>query len=180
MSRSKKIVLLGHFGVGKTSLIRRFVDSAFNEDYLVTVGVHVKKKEVKLDGEDVTLIIWDIEGNSSIDKARSSYLLGTQGFLYVFDVTRPETFEDIDTEMDFLKENYKDVPVVTIGNKTDLITSDEKKEFFEGDNLKIAPLPVPRVEIMLNGYSRRSHAERCNRWIWTPTRNNSSTAGYKS
>ena len=44
MSNSKKIVLVGHFGVGKTSLIRQFVESAFSEDYMVTVGVHVKKK----------------------------------------------------------------------------------------------------------------------------------------
>lgn len=136
MSNSKKIVLLGHFGVGKTSLIRRFVDSQFSEDYLVTVGVHVKKKEVEVDGQDVTLIIWDIEGNSSIEQARSSYLLGSNGFLYVFDVTRPETFEDLSAEMDFLKDNFDTVPVLTIGNKTDLITSDEKKEFFSGEKFK--------------------------------------------
>lgn len=136
MSNSKKIVLLGHFGVGKTSLIRRFVDSAFSEDYLVTVGVHVKKKEVSIDGEKVTLIIWDIEGNSSIEKARSSYLLGSHGFLYVFDLTRPETFEDLAGEMNFLQENHQEVPVVTIGNKSDLINSEERKEFFKGEAFK--------------------------------------------
>lgn len=73
MAQTKKIVILGHFGVGKTSLIRRYVDSAFSEDYLVTVGVHVKKKEIDLHDEKVTLIIWDIEGNTAIDKARKSY-----------------------------------------------------------------------------------------------------------
>ena len=67
MATVKKIVLLGHFGVGKTSLVRRYIDSAFSEDYLVTVGVHVKKKDVVVNDEPVTLIIWDIEGNNSIE-----------------------------------------------------------------------------------------------------------------
>ncbi|MEM7185395.1 MAG: GTP-binding protein, partial [Bacteroidota bacterium] len=58
MSLPKKVVLLGHFGVGKTSLLRRFVDEAFSEDYLVTVGVHVKKKAITINEQEVSLIIW--------------------------------------------------------------------------------------------------------------------------
>lgn len=136
MALSKKIVLLGHFGVGKTSLVRRFVDSAFSEDYLVTLGVHVKKKDVEINGEKVTLIIWDIEGNTSISKARKSYLAGSHGFLYVFDVTRPETFENLAEEMDFLTENYPTTPVCQIGNKSDLIVSENIKEFFDSEKFK--------------------------------------------
>ena len=60
MSISKKIVMLGHFGVGKTSLVRRYVDSAFSEDYLVTMGVQVKKREIEFQGETIKLIIWEI------------------------------------------------------------------------------------------------------------------------
>ena len=136
MSRSKKIVLLGHFGVGKTSLIRRFIDDDFSEDYLVTLGVHVKKKNLKINNEDFTLIIWDIEGNTSISRARKSYLVGSHGFLYVFDVTRPETFENIKEEMNFLDENYPNIPVCKIGNKSDLIDSEEVREFFRQDDFK--------------------------------------------
>lgn len=136
MSAVKKIVLLGHFGVGKTSLVRRYIDSQFSEDYLVTVGVHVKKKDLKIDGQTVTLIIWDIEGNSSIDKSRSSYLLGTQGFVYVFDVTRQETYEDIQSEIDYLDTNYKNIPVNIVGNKSDLFTDDFSQEFFKDDVFK--------------------------------------------
>ncbi|MCW5519026.1 GTP-binding protein [Aureitalea sp. L0-47] len=136
MAAVKKIVLIGHFGVGKTSLVRRYVDSAFNEDYLVTVGVHVKKKEVTIDEEIVTLIIWDIEGNNSIDKARSSYLLGTHGFIYVFDVMRPETYEDIQSEMDYLEDNYKDIPVCMVGNKSDLFTEEFNQDFFNDQVFK--------------------------------------------
>ena len=136
MSRSKKIVLLGHFGVGKTSLVRRFVDNDFSEDYLVTLGVHVKKKELKINDDDFTLIIWDIEGNTSISKARKSYLVGSHGFLYVFDVTRPETFENIKNEMNFLAENYPNIPICKIGNKSDLIVSEKVREFFKQDDFK--------------------------------------------
>lgn len=136
MSLPKKIVMLGHFGVGKTSLVRRFVESDFSEDYLVTLGVHVKKKEVEIDNQNITLIIWDIEGNTSIDRARKSYLSGSHGFLYVFDVSRPETFENLEKEMLFLSENYPKIPVCKIGNKSDLIESEAVKQFFNQENFK--------------------------------------------
>lgn len=130
MATPKKIVLLGFFGVGKTSLIRQFVESDFSEDYLVTVGVHVKKKDIIVKDETVTLIIWDVEGNTSVEKARSSYLLGSKGFIYVFDVTRPETFEEIASEMAFLNKNYPNIPVKLVGNKIDLAEAYLKEKIF--------------------------------------------------
>ena len=134
MSLPKKVVLLGHFGVGKTSLLRRFVDEAFSEDYLVTVGVHVKKKEITVKNQKVSLIIWDIEGNTSIEKARNSYLVGTQGFIYVFYITRPETYENLESEMDFLKEHHAETPHCLVGNKADLFTNEFSRDFFK-DNI---------------------------------------------
>ena len=136
MAYTKKIVLLGHFGVGKTSLIRRYVDSIFSEDYLVTVGVHVKKKELDFNGESITLIIWDIEGNTAIEKARSSYLIGTHGFIYVFDVSRPETFENLDEEKAYLEKHHPDIPFVIVGNKVDLISSEERTTNFSGSTFE--------------------------------------------
>lgn len=134
MNYPKKIVLLGHFGVGKTSLLRQFVDTIFSEDYLVTVGVHVKKKEITVNQQQVQLIIWDIEGNTSIDKARNSYLLGSHGFIYVFDVTRPATYENIEDEIKFLDTNYPNIPACIVGNKADLFTEEFTPEFF-GDEV---------------------------------------------
>ncbi|NND62469.1 MAG: GTP-binding protein [Flavobacteriaceae bacterium] len=136
MPLSKKVVILGHFGVGKTSLIRQYVDEAFSEDYIVTVGVHVKKKDIEVSDQTVSLIIWDIEGNSSIDKARNSYLLGTHGFVYVFDVGRPETYENITSEMSYLSENHAEVPVSLVGNKCDLFTKDFNETFFSSESFK--------------------------------------------
>ena len=131
MFNPKKVVLLGHFGVGKTSLLRRFVDDAFSEDYLVTLGVHVKKKEIVIDDDQFSLIIWDIEGNTSIEKTRNSYLIGTHGFIYVFDITRPETYENINDELAFLQQNFPNVPVCLVGNKADLFTSEFTESFFK-------------------------------------------------
>lgn len=137
MKITKKIVLLGHFGVGKTSLIRRFVDNDFETNYQVTIGVQVKKKEVQLDKDTVALLIWDIEGNTSIEKARKPYLMGSSGFVYVFDLTRPETFENINEELNYLTTNYPDVPVILIGNKSDLIDPSDKKLYFSENNIEV-------------------------------------------
>lgn len=122
MAISKKIVLIGHFGVGKTSLIRRFVENAFTEDYKVTIGVHISKKTIEIpEEESVSLIIWDLEGQDDIKNTRPSYLLGTNGFIYVFDLSRPVTFENLNSEVTYLKENFPNTPVKVVGNKMDLV-----------------------------------------------------------
>ena len=136
MPQPQKIVILGHFGVGKTSLIRRFVDASFSEDYLVTVGVHVKKRDVVINNNPVTLVIWDIEGNSEISMARTSYLLGSNGFVYVFDVSRPETYANLESEMEYLKKNFSKVPVIIFGNKADKFGTEVSKSFFEESQFK--------------------------------------------
>lgn len=122
MSSPKKIVLLGHFGVGKTSLMRRFIDDTFSEDYKVTLGVQIQKKVVELKNtKKISMIIWDVEGNTTVKNARLSYLLGSNGFIYVFDATRIDTFIDINEEIEFLKENYPKAKIKVIGNKLDLV-----------------------------------------------------------
>ncbi len=138
MKISKKIVLLGHFGVGKSSLIRRFVENTFSEDYKVTIGVHILKKTVTLNKEDkdVSLIIWDLEGNDDINNTRMSYLLGTNGFIYVFDVTRPSTYENLESDLKFIESKYANVPIKVVGNKNDLVT----KEFLKQNNDKFGRL----------------------------------------
>ncbi|HAT67630.1 MAG TPA: GTP-binding protein [Flavobacteriaceae bacterium] len=136
MNIAKKVVLLGHFGVGKTSLVRRFVDMAFSEEYLVTMGVHIKKKTITINGEDISLIIWDIEGKNNIEEARKSYLLGSHAFVYVFDVSRPETYENIESEIDYIKEHFNSIPYCIVGNKADLFTKDFSESFFDKEVFK--------------------------------------------
>ena len=121
MSNTKKIVLVGHFGVGKSSLIKRFVENVFSDNYLVTIGVHISKKELELNGSQLTLVIWDIEGKDDLKKLRPAYLIGTSGFIYVIDPTRPQTYEHFKDEYDFLTIGFPQAKLVTVANKTDLI-----------------------------------------------------------
>ena len=117
MHKSKKIVLLGHFGVGKTSLIRKFVENEFSESYKVTIGVHISKKKLLTNtNEEMSLIIWDIEGTKDLKSTRSSYLLGTHGVLYVFDVNRPTTYNTIDEDLLLINKWCPKAPIKVIGN----------------------------------------------------------------
>jgi len=137
MNSSKKVVLVGHFGVGKSSLMRRFVQNTFSDNYIVTIGVHILKKEIKIDELNLTLVIWDIEGKDDIQKVRSSYLLGTSGFIYVIDPTRCQTYERFNEEVDFLKTTYPTSKIVSVSNKSDLIDIDDFKNILEQKNISI-------------------------------------------
>lgn len=137
MNSSKKVVLVGYFGVGKSSLMRRYVQNTFSDNYIVTIGVHILKKEIKIDEEDLTLIIWDIEGKDDIQKVRSSYLLGTSGFIYVIDPTRIQTYERYNEEVDFLKTTYPTAKIVSVSNKSDLIDIEKFKGIMKEKNISI-------------------------------------------
>jgi len=138
MKTSKKVVLIGHFGVGKSSLIRRFVKNTFSDDYKVTIGVHIFKKKVVIpeNNNEVSLILWDLEGNDDIRDTRASYLLGTNAYIYVFDVSRPETYKTINGDIEYLKEHCGSAPIKVVGNKDDLLTKEQIKDL----NRKIKPL----------------------------------------
>ncbi|MEC4004143.1 Rab family GTPase [Flavobacterium sp. SUN052] len=137
MISSKKIVLVGHFGVGKSSIMRRFVQDTFSDNYTVTIGVHILKKEIVIQGLNLTLIIWDIEGKDDIQKVRNSYLLGTSGFIYVIDPTRVQTFERFNQEIDFLKINYPTAKIVSVANKMDVVDQLEFKKILSQKMISI-------------------------------------------
>ncbi len=129
MKLSKKVVLLGPFGVGKTSLFRRFIDNEFSEGYKVTLGVQIKKKVIQLpDGRELSMIIWDTEGHSnSVEDTRRSYLLGSHAIIYVFDLTREDTYKDLYKDLEYLKNTYSKVIIKVLGNKLDLVHEKEMK-----------------------------------------------------
>lgn len=121
MSNTKKIVLVGHFGVGKSSLIKRFVLNEFSDNYTVTIGVHISKKVIKINNEELTLLLWDIEGKDDLEKIRAAYLIGTSGFIYVIDPTRIQTYQNFHREYNFLKTSFPKAKILSIANKIDLI-----------------------------------------------------------
>lgn len=116
----KKICMLGSFSVGKTSLVTRFVQSIFSERYLTTVGVKIDKKVVSLDGQDVTLMLWDLYGEDEYQKIRMSYLRGASGYLLVADGTRPATLDKALAIQEEAEKNFGPTPYVVALNKCDL------------------------------------------------------------
>ncbi len=137
MQLSKKIVVLGHFGVGKTSLIRRFVENSFSDNYKVSIGVHITKKVVEFEVEDtMSLILWDLEGTDDIKTIRDAYLLGTHGVVFVFDVTRPSTFQLLNSDLDIVKAKLPKTPLFVVGNKVDLVVVSELETLFKNNNIK--------------------------------------------
>ncbi len=129
---SKKIALVGSFGVGKTSLFRRFIDNEFSTDYKSTLGVQIQKKVITMDnGTELTMILWDTEGHENISEGRSSYLLGSHAFVYVFDITRVDTYKDINEQLSFLKEKYPKAIIKVVGNKVDAAAKKKAMEMLQ-------------------------------------------------
>lgn len=118
---SKKIVILGQYGVGKSSLIRQFVHRKFSDKYLTTIGVHVQKKVLEINGTQLSMILWDLEGDTSISKIRPAYLIGSSGLIYVFDLSRPYTYAEVDQEINLLKAQFPNEPLKIVANKKDLV-----------------------------------------------------------
>lgn len=116
----KKICVLGAFGVGKTSLVRRFVESIFSDTYLTTVGVKIDKKTLTVGAEAVTLILWDIAGEDEITPIRTSYLRGAAGYFLVVDGTRPETLTVAASIQVRVAREIGQIPFVLLLNKADL------------------------------------------------------------
>lgn len=101
------------------------MDDIFTDDYKVTIGVHIFKKEIEVNGQKLTFVIWDLEGKDDIEKVRKSHLIGTSGFMYVIDPTRDTTYVNLESEVGYLKANYPTAQLLTIANKVDLIDKDE-------------------------------------------------------
>ncbi len=125
---SKKVILTGSFGVGKTSLFNQFIYSRFSDKYLTTIGVKVNKKVISIEGKELSILLWDIAGEVSQDKVPVSYFLGASGIIYVFDLTRPTTFKNIETDLDYLKGLLPNSSVKIVGNKKDLLSEEEIEE----------------------------------------------------
>jgi len=114
----RKICLIGATGVGKTSLVRRYVESSFSESYLATVGVKVDRKRLELDGQRVSLMLWDLQGAEDGQVVRMAYLRGAAGYLIVIDGTRLETFA-VAERLQHRAASVAHVPFVALVNKSD-------------------------------------------------------------
>jgi small GTP-binding protein len=121
---TKKIILIGDGGVGKTTLIRKFVYDTFDDKYIQTIGTKVSKKKIILPEArlDVNLMVWDVQGQRN-DPLLTRYFAGAEGALFVCDLTRFQTFEDLPEWIKDFEAMCGKVPMVLLGNKADLIDS---------------------------------------------------------
>ncbi|MHA1533051.1 MAG: Rab family GTPase [Candidatus Heimdallarchaeota archaeon] len=117
-----KIVLLGDGAVGKTSIRQQYLGKGFKEGYSMTIGADFCVKRVELSTMIITFQIWDLAGQQRFDVVREVYYRGSSGALLVFDVSNASSFENLPAWLNELtKNNYERiVPIVLIGNKTDL------------------------------------------------------------
>ena len=121
----KKILMLGAFAVGKTSLVSRFVLSEFSEKYHSSMGIKVDKKLVKLGENDVDLMLWDLAGEDELNKVNTSYFRGASGYLLVIDGTRHNTFDTALMLRDRVEKDAGKIPYLVVINKIDLAGSDK-------------------------------------------------------
>lgn len=117
----KKICMLGGFAVGKTSLVRQFVESIYSDKYHTTVGVKIDKKQVSAAGQEVNLLLWDIQGEDGVQKLRPAYLRGSAGYILVVDGTRRATLDIAYAIQQSAQATIGLVPFVVVINKTDLV-----------------------------------------------------------
>ena len=119
----KKMCMLGASGVGKTSLVARFVRSLFSEKYLTTVGVKVDKKTVVANGVECDLMVWDLAGEDEFVTVQMSYLRNTHGYLLVVDGTRRETLATAIALHGRACDGVSAIPFLLLLNKSDLADS---------------------------------------------------------
>jgi small GTP-binding protein len=118
--QQKKICMLGAFAVGKTSLVRRYVDSIFSDTYLTTVGVKIDKRVVSVGDDTVNLILWDIAGEDEVSAVRMSYLRGASGYFLVVDGTRAATLDVARSIQQRAEREIGRVPFIALVNKLDV------------------------------------------------------------
>ncbi len=116
----QKICLLGSFGVGKTSLVARFVTSLFSDKYHTTVGVKIDKKIVSLGDDEVTLMIWDMAGEEEGAPVKLNQLRDAAGYLLVIDGTRAKTLEVARSIQQRVVAEIGERPFLALVNKVDL------------------------------------------------------------
>ena len=120
-----RVVLLGEATVGKTSLLRRYTENIFEEEYKQTLGTTFATKEVEVkddvgDVRSVKMSIWDMGGQSTYRELRRQYMKGSSAAIIVYDVTKPESFMAMNNWFESFREVCPDAPIFICANKVDL------------------------------------------------------------
>ena len=121
-----KLVIIGDSGVGKTNILSRYNNNEFSLITQPTVGVEFGNKIIKKENKSIKLQIWDTAGQERYKAITNAFYKGSKGAFVVYDITRKESFINIDKWIGELKTNGSDdILIVLVGNKTDL---EDKRE----------------------------------------------------
>jgi len=124
-----KITLFGPGGVGKTSLLLRYIKDYFSDDLKKTIGSNFLIKDVELEGKNVRLLLWDIGGQPQFHKLRTIYFKGSNAALGVFDLSSSQSLLKIPGWVSSIKKTVKKtIPMVLLGNKVDLEREVDREE----------------------------------------------------
>ncbi|MBD3254256.1 MAG: GTP-binding protein [Candidatus Lokiarchaeota archaeon] len=140
-----KICIIGDSGVGKTTLVNRYLTGVYKAEYAATIGVELYVKKINIDDNDITLRIWDFAGEMDFRFLLPNYIEGAAAAIYVYDLTRLETLKNLYEWLTVLEEasiDYKkDMPLIMVGAKLDLsnervVTTEQAQKVAEKFGLK--------------------------------------------
>ena len=116
-----KIILVGDTSVGKTNIINKYIKNEFREDFYATIGVEFSHKKFVVENRKIKAQIWDTAGQERYKAITRAYYKGAKGAFIVYDITRKETFDDVDKwRNELISSCNQEITVMLIGNKCDL------------------------------------------------------------
>ena len=147
-----KFIIIGDHEVGKTSIVRRFVEKRFSYNYRATIGLNILSHDFQAFGNNISLSLWDVGAQKYFRRFRKTYYLGAQAAFIVYDLTKRETFNNIVSWIEELEEfiNNKELPIIIVGNKTDL---NEQREVSNQEGVELA------IELSVSRANKISHIE---------------------
>jgi small GTP-binding protein len=140
-----QILLIGDSSVGKTSLIQRYANGIFKEEYLATVGLDYYTKQEMINNINVLVKLWDTAGQERFKALTPNYFRNAEGVVLAYDVTNSESFENLKFWINSIKSNLGEknifIPIIIIGNKIDMedmrdITKEDASKFAKENNYK--------------------------------------------
>jgi Ras-related protein Rab-11A len=147
---SIKIVVVGDSGVGKSNILTRYAANEFNNDSKATVGVELYTKTYKINDKHIKVHLWDTAGQERYKSITAAYYRGAKGAMIVYDVTRPETFNNVDKWFNEIREfGEKNVQLLMLGNKSDLKhlkAVENEKAIEKAETLGIAYMETSALE----------------------------------
>ena len=134
-----KVCIFGDAGVGKTTLVNRYLTGLFNSNYKITIGADFYLKKLLIDDKDITLQIWDFAGETKFRFLLPSYVAGSAGGIFMYDLTRSSSIQSCRSWLEIFKKSFEnnkiDIPLVMVGGKLDL---ESKRTVFKEEASQMA------------------------------------------